>query len=297
MRFCRYRRADGQIGEGIYRDEAVVPLENIDASIPPSLNHWMALQDELPGRLAKLDSATPLGEDVRLLAPVPHPEKIVCVGLNYRDHAIETGAIPPTEPVIFSKLSSTIIGPDDPIILPRLSDRVDYEAELVVVIGSTCRDVEEPEAMNHVFGYCCGHDVSARDWQKEHCGGQWLMGKSFDTFAPLGPYVVHKSLVPNPGNLAVQMRIGDAVMQQSRTSELIFSIPTLISFLSKIVTLRPGDLIFTGTPAGVGAARTPPRFLKPGDHCHVTIESLGTLSNPCVAHDSAAADQWRAATA
>ncbi|WP_164102008.1 fumarylacetoacetate hydrolase family protein [Candidatus Laterigemmans baculatus] len=297
MRFCRYRRANGQLGEGIERDGSIVPLEQLDSTLPPHLRDWMTLGEALPERLAKLDSAAAIEEPVRLLAPVPHPEKIICVGLNYRDHAIETGAVPPTEPVIFSKLSSTIVGPDDPIILPQLSDRVDFEAELVVVLGSTCRDVEEAEAMQHVFGYCCGHDVSARDWQKEHCGGQWLMGKSFDTFAPLGPYVVHKSLVPEPGNLAIEMRIGDEVMQRSRTNELIFSIPTLISFLSKIVTLRPGDLIFTGTPAGVGAARTPPRFLQPGDHCQVTIESLGTLRNRCVAHDSAEAEQWRKATA
>ena len=151
---------------------------------------------------------------------------------------------------------------------------------MVVVIGKKCRQVEPSEAMDFVFGYCCGHDVSSRDWQYHHSGGQWLLGKSFDTFAPLGPAIVHKSEIPDPGNLTIQMRINGELMQDSSTSELIFSIPFLISYLSKIFTFQPGDLIFTGTPAGVGVARNPQRFLKPGDKCEVEIQGLGILANP-----------------
>lgn len=293
MRFCRFRRADGWVGMGICRDDAIIPLENVDATLPPRLDQLMVMEPYLPGRLAGIESAQPLRGEVRLLPPVHQPEKVLCVGLNYRDHAIETGKQPTPEPVIFSKLPSAIIGPEDPIILPASSQKVDYEAELVVVIGRTCHDVDESQAMDYVFGFCCGHDVSARDWQQERPGGQWLLGKSFDTFAPIGPCLVHKSQVPHAEDLAIEMRISGEAMQQSRTSEMIFSIPMLVSYLSKIVTLRAGDLLFTGTPAGVGTARTPPRYLRPGDRCEVTIESLGTLSNPCVAHDSPEARAWR----
>ena len=296
MRFCRYQRLDGRVGTGVWRDGEVVPLENIDAALPSDIDRLMALGKSLEQRLENLSAASALPEPVQLLAPVQRGEKVLCVGLNYRDHAVETGAAIPTEPVIFCKLPSALTGPDAPIILPPESDSVDYEAELVVVIGKTARRVSESDAMDCVFGYCCGHDVSARDWQKDKPGGQWLLGKTFDTFAPIGPYLVHKSQVKDPSGLHVQMRINGETMQDSDTSQFIFSVAQIISYISHVATLRPGDLIFTGTPPGVGAARRPPRFLKPGDHCEVEVEGLGVLSNPCVAFDSPEAEACRAAS-
>ena len=217
----------------------------------------------------------------RLLPPVPTPEKVICIGLNYRDHAIETGSEIPSEPVVFSKFNTALVGDGDSIVLPSISDQVDYEAELVVVIGKVAKHVSVADAMEHVFGYTCGHDVSARDWQKGRPGGQWLLGKSFDTFAPIGPCVVTKDELPDPGNVRVQMHLNGETVQDSTTAQLIFDIPTLVSRLSSNMTLKPGDLIFTGTPPGVGAARKPPLFLKPGDQCAVEIDGIGRLSNSC----------------
>jgi 2-keto-4-pentenoate hydratase/2-oxohepta-3-ene-1,7-dioic acid hydratase in catechol pathway len=216
-----------------------------------------------------------------LLPPVPNPQKVICIGLNYRDHAIETGAEIPTEPVVFSKFASTIVGHGDPIILPRVAEQVDYEAELVVVIGREGKHIDTADALDHVFGYTCGHDVSARDWQKGRPGGQWLLGKTFDSFAPIGPCLVTTAEITDPSDLSVKMRLNGEVVQESRTSQLIFDIPLLIAHLSQVVTLLPGDLIFTGTPPGVGAARNPPRFLKAGDRCEVEIERIGVLANQC----------------
>ncbi|MEL7335983.1 MAG: fumarylacetoacetate hydrolase family protein, partial [Planctomycetota bacterium] len=158
----------------------------------------------------------------------------------------------------------------------------DYEAELVVIIGNTCRYTPIDQAMNYVYGYCCGHDVSARDWQKGRAGGQWLLGKTFDTFGPLGPAAVHHSVVGDVASLRVQMRINGETMQDSTTSQLIFTVPELVSHLSQFCTLHPGDIIFTGTPPGVGAAKQPPRFLRDGDVCEVEIDGLGVLRNPVI---------------
>lgn len=223
-----------------------------------------------------------------LLPPVPPPEKIICIGLNYLDHAIETGAEPPSEPVVFSKFNTALIGHGEPIVLPTLSTQVDYEAELVVVIGQTARHVTASNAMSIVAGYTCGHDVSARDWQKGRPGGQWLLGKSFDTFAPLGPWLVSADEITNASSLGVRMFLGEEKVQDSSTAQLIFNIPRLIAHLSSIMTLKPGDLIYTGTPPGVGAARTPPRFLQHGDLCTVEIDGIGRLSNRCVAESALA---------
>ncbi|WP_420821396.1 fumarylacetoacetate hydrolase family protein [Rubripirellula obstinata] len=218
----------------------------------------------------------------QLLPPVPTPEKIICIGLNYRDHAIETGSEIPTLPVVFSKFNSALLGHGGSIELPDISEKVDYEAELVVVIGKPARNVSADRAMDYVFGFTCGHDVSARDWQKGRPGGQWLLGKTFDTFAPVGPCVVTKDEISDPGNLRVRMHLNDQTVQDSTTAQLIFDIPSLISHLSLFTTLKPGDLIYTGTPPGVGAAKTPPVFLKHDDHCVVEIDGIGKLSNVCV---------------
>lgn len=282
MRLVRFALSDGGSGIGVWNDEKVYPLADAATRFPGGMKELLCrfeeVREELTGLTGRVEPIAP----ERLLAPVDAPEKIVCVGLNYRAHALETGKEPPSEPVIFAKLPSALIGPGDAIELPRVSNQVDFEAELVVVIGKTTRFVDEADAMEHVFGFCCGHDVSSRDWQYHHSGGQWLLGKSFDTFAPLGPFLVEKGAVPNPQNLRIQMHINGQTMQDSNTSDLIFSIPYLVSYLSNLFTLKPGDLIFTGTPSGVGVARNPQRFLQPGDQCTVEIEGLGELTNPVV---------------
>jgi 2-keto-4-pentenoate hydratase/2-oxohepta-3-ene-1,7-dioic acid hydratase in catechol pathway len=224
---------------------------------------------------------------VRLLAPVPRPPKIFGVGLNYADHARETGKEPPSEPVIFSKLPGTVAAHGQAIVLPALSAKVDYEAELVVVIGRGGRHIPRDTAMEHVAGYCCGHDVSARDWQHQKPGGQWLLGKSFDTFGPFGPELVTADEIPDPGDLRIQLRLNGQTMQDSSTRQLIFSVAELIAYLSGVCTLEPGDVIFTGTPPGVGAARKPPVYLQPGDVVEIEIERIGLLRNPVVAEPAA----------
>lgn len=219
---------------------------------------------------------------VQFLPPIPDPNKIICIGLNYRDHALEQGAAVPKEPVVFSKFATTLIGHEHAIELPPASSEVDYEAELVVVIGKRGRRIKEADAMEYVAGYMVGHDVSARDWQKKKEGKQWLLGKSFDTFAPTGPWLVTADDVKDPHQLDISLRLNDQVMQESNTSQLIFSIPALLAYITQVFTVEPGDLLFTGTPSGVGFARTPPLFLKAGDVVEVEIQGLGTLRNPVV---------------
>ncbi|TCL61919.1 2-keto-4-pentenoate hydratase/2-oxohepta-3-ene-1,7-dioic acid hydratase in catechol pathway [Hydrogenispora ethanolica] len=220
-------------------------------------------------------------DQLKIQAPIANPNKIICIGLNYLDHAIESHAEVPTEPVIFTKFRTSITGPGQPIRLPRISKTVDYEAELAVVIGKTGKRIPEEEAMEHVAAYTVFNDVSARDLQNR--GSQWTKGKALDTFAPLGPYLVTRDEIADPHNLAIKLELNGKLMQNSSTSQLIFKIPQLISFLSELVTLEPGDLIATGTPPGVGMARKPPVFLQPGDTVKVSIAGLGELVNPVVA--------------
>src|SRR5580698_5858611 len=227
----------------------------------------------------------PVGESVplsecTLLAPIPRPPKFICVGLNYRDHAIESNMAIPKVPTIFSKFSNVVIGPGENIVLPKESTQPDYEAEFAVVIGPGGRRISAAKAMNHVFGYTIVNDVSARDLQLATT--QWLMGKTCDTFAPMGPWIVTKDEIPDPHALDISLEIGGEILQHSNTRELIFKIPELIEFISSVVTLEPGDIISTGTPSGVGFARKPPRYLKAGDECIVRIEGLGELRNPVV---------------
>lgn len=217
------------------------------------------------------------------LAPIT-PSLIVCIAQNYKAHALELGSPLPEFPVFFIKMPHTILDPDKPIRLPRhlRSDKVDFEAELAVVIGKTCRNVPVETALDHVLGYTAANDVSARDWQKEWGGGQFCRGKGFDTFCPIGPYLVTADTIPDPGNLRVRGYLNEERMQDGHSSDLIFPIPELIAFLSGSTTLPAGTLILTGTPSGVGAARTPPRYLRQGDIYRVEIEGIGSLSNPVV---------------
>jgi len=216
--------------------------------------------------------------EVALAAPVPRPGKIICIGLNYRNHAIESGMEIPKSPIIFSKFVTCVAAPGDPILLPEGSEQVDYEAELAVVIGRRAKNVKLEDAMNHVFGYTNFNDVSARDMQ--FADGQWQRGKSCDAFAPYGEYIVSKDELADPHNLRIQFRLNGETLQDSNTNELIFDTPAVIEFLSRSMTLEPGDIIATGTPPGVGFARKPPVFLKDGDVAEVEVEGLGVLSNP-----------------
>jgi len=218
---------------------------------------------------------------VKLLAPVPRPPKVICIGLNYRDHAAEAKLAIPEVPTVFAKFPTSVVGPGHPIVLPKNSMKPDYEAEFVFVIGKGGRHIPEERWRDHVFGYTMMNDVSARDFQM--ATSQWIMGKTFDTFAPIGPAIVSADEISDPQKLAISMTVSGEVLQQSNTSEMIFQIPRLIAFLSSVFTLEPGDIVATGTPAGVGFARKPPRWLKPGDECTVRVEGLGELTNPVVA--------------
>jgi 2-keto-4-pentenoate hydratase/2-oxohepta-3-ene-1,7-dioic acid hydratase in catechol pathway len=216
--------------------------------------------------------------EVAIGPPVPRPGKIICIGLNYRDHAEESGMPIPTSPIIFSKFSTSVIGAGDAIKIPAGSEQTDYEAELAFVIGRTAKNVKAVDAMKHVFGYTNFNDVSARDFQ--FADGQWQRGKSCDTFSPMGEFVATPDEIGDPHDLKIQFRLNGETLQNSNTGQLIFKIPELIEFLSASITLEPGDVVATGTPPGVGFARKPPVFLKPGDVAEVEIEGLGVLSNP-----------------
>ena len=217
---------------------------------------------------------------VQLLAPVPRPSKVICIGLNYRDHAEESGMDIPTSPLVFSKFSSCVVGPGADVRIPSGSVEVDYEAEFGVVIGPRASRVSTTDAMNYVLGYTNINDVSARDFQ--FADGQWQRGKSYDTFCPMGETIVTRDEIADPHSLQIQFRLNGETLQNSSTDQLIFQVPELISSLSAFTTLEPGEVIATGTPAGVGFARKPPVYLRAGDVMEVEIEGLGILTNPVV---------------
>jgi len=222
-------------------------------------------------------------QDANFHAPVTRPLKLIGVGLNYRDHAEEIKAQIPTQPLIFAMYSNAITGPEQPIVIPSMSKQVDYEAELGVIIGRRARHVAPENALAHIAGYTIVHDVSARDLQ--FSDGQWLRAKSFDTFAPIGPYLVTTESLGSADALDVELRLNGRTMQKSNTRNLIFNVPELVSYISKVMTLEVGDVIATGTPGGVGFARNPQVFMKPGDVVEVEIEGIGVLRNPVVDFD------------
>lgn len=219
----------------------------------------------------------------QVLAPI-EPTMIWCIGLNYKRHAEETGAKLPEQPVVFAKGPNTVQHPGGVIELPRhlASEQVDYECELAVVIGKRCKNVSPNDALDYVLGYTCANDVSARDWQIKRGGSQWSRGKTFDTFAPLGPAIVTPDEIPDPNALRILTRLNGDIVQDSNTADMIFDVRQIIAFLSGSTTLLPGTVILTGTPEGVGMARTPPRWLVPGDQVEIEIEKIGTLSNRVV---------------
>lgn len=229
------------------------------------------------------DTTRPLEPGWTLLPPVA-PPAIFGIGLNYREHASETGSTPPDHPMVFMKSPGAVIAHREPIALPRIlrSDKVDYEAELAIVIGRPAKNVSPAEALDYVAGFTCANDVSARDWQKEWGGGQFCRGKTFDTFCPLGPCLVTPDEIGNVQNLPISLDLNGERMQESTTADMIFPVRELVAFLSGSTTLLPGTVILTGTPPGVGMARTPARFLSTGDTVRVTIDGIGTLENPVV---------------
>lgn len=214
-------------------------------------------------------------KDIRLGPPIKRPSKLICVGLNYAKHAEESGMPLPEEPVLFFKATSAIVGPNDDLIIPRHSEKTDWEVELGVVIGKTARYVDEDSAMDYIAGYLLHNDYSEREFQLER-SGQWVKGKSCDSFAPIGPYLVTRDEIEDPHKLDIWLKVNGTLMQHSNTEDLVFKIPQLISYISQYMTLLPGDLISTGTPFGVGLGFDPPRYIKPGDTIELGIEGLGT---------------------
>lgn len=241
------------------------------------------------GGMAKLQAVVAKGElqkisgDIQFDAPIYRPEKIICIGLNYRKHAKESGMEPPKEPVVFFKAPSSLTGPFDQIIIPKDSQKTDWEVELAVIIGKKASYVSETDAMDYVAGYALHNDVSEREFQLER-GGQWVKGKSCDSFAPLGPYIVTQDEIPDPHDLNLWLKVNGVTMQNGNTSDFIFNIPQVISYLSRFMSLMPGDIISTGTPEGVGLGMKPPVYLKPGDVVELGIDGLGQAKQKVVAH-------------
>jgi 2-keto-4-pentenoate hydratase/2-oxohepta-3-ene-1,7-dioic acid hydratase in catechol pathway len=261
MRIIRFEDGEGNVGYGRPVDESYARAERLTGDLFAGLE--------------------PTGETMevgRLLAPLA-PVNILCIGLNYRRHADETGATYPERPILFIKPTTTVIGPGDPIVLPAISTEVDYECELAAVIGKTARNVSEDDALGYVLGYTAANDVSARDWQNRF-DRQWARGKSFDTFCPLGPVLVTADAIPDPNNLRVKTRVSGETLQDSSTADMIFGVREIVSYLSRGMTLLPGTVILTGTPEGVGMGRKPPRWLQNGEVCEIEVENIGTLRNP-----------------
>jgi 2-keto-4-pentenoate hydratase/2-oxohepta-3-ene-1,7-dioic acid hydratase in catechol pathway len=285
MRLATIQTAAGPRAAVLHGDH-YVELHATDSSLPPSVRELLEAGPtalKAAGQAAQRDKAVRHpAATARLLAPVPDPHKIVCLGLNYRDHAAESGSPIPKDPVLFSKYATALIGHGQNIVLPPVSQEVDYEAELVFVIGKRGRNVRADAAAEYVAGYTIGHDVSARDWQLKKDGKQWMVGKTFDTFAPTGPVLVTADEVPDPQRLGIRLRLNGQTMQDSNTSQMIFNVGATLAYLAQVFTLEPGDLVFTGTPPGVGVARKPPVFLKGGDVVEVEIDGMGVLRNPVV---------------
>ena len=273
----------GQRRIGARTSNGIVDLSQADPSIPAQMKDFLA------GGEASLKAARSASEttehvlsesEIHVCAPISNPEKVICIGLNYADHAAESGMPIPEEPVVFSKYASAIIGSGDTIVAPSVSQQVDYEVELVVVIGTSGRNIAREDAMAHVAGYTVGHDVSARDYQLEKPAGQWMLGKTFDTFAAIGPDLVTPDEISDPHDLGIRCILNGQTVQESRTTQLIFNVDELIAYLSHVFTLAAGDLIFTGTPPGVGMARDPQLWLKDGDRVVCEIDEIGRLENP-----------------
>lgn len=269
----------GQERIGAVVGDEIVDLRSADESLPGTVLGVLeadAVEAVSRAVVSGAGERTPL-DGARLASPIPRPPKIVCVGLNYLDHATEQNTPLPEHPLLFSKATSSVVGPYDDVVLPAESEQVDYEVELAVVIGRTATAVSEADAYDYIAGYTVANDVSARDIQFRQ--QQWHQGKSYDTFCPMGPWLVTKDEIPDPNSLAVKLTLNGTVLQDSNTDNLIFNVPTLVSRISSAMTLLPGDVISTGTPAGVGVFRDPKILLKAGDYMETWVEGIGTLKN------------------
>lgn len=275
MKYVTFSRNGGAPAPGYLSGDCVISLR--ESGFPDLLSVIAS-----GGAAGAEGPSYPLSE-VRLLAPIPRPPKIICVGLNWADHAREAKLEIPKVPTIFAKFPTAVIGPGDSIVLPKVSRKPDYEAEFAFIVGRGGRHIPASRWREHVFGYTNFNDVSARDVQTATT--QWIMGKTFDTFAPFGPWIVSADEIEDPHSLDITLAINGEVMQSSNTRELIFKIPDLIEFLSSVFTLEPGDIVSTGTPAGVGFARRPPRYLRAGDEVMVSVQGLGQLTNPVIAEE------------
>jgi ureidoglycolate lyase len=276
--------ADGVERIGAVVGDGVVDLSRAQPQLPTEMKGLIRAWPQIEGVVRSFVQATKPHftlAHLRLKAPVPHPQKILAIGLNYADHIAETGRGKPERQVWFAKLLNAINGPYDPIEVPKVSADIDYEAELVFVIGKRCRHVTKERAHEVVFGYCAGNDVSVRDWQ--HNSPQWILGKSFDTHAPFGPWIVTPDEIGDPHSLGIRSLVNGAIRQNSNTRHLVFNVFDQIAHLSQALTLEPGDVIFTGTPGGVGAAMKPPGYLKVGDVVRVEIDRIGALEARMVA--------------
>lgn len=281
MRIARVGGPDGRTWLARVQGEQAVPLASDSGRPGDDPLRGVLAGGSDPAQLPACGDPLPLGE-VRLLAPVRAPGQILAVGLNYADHAAESGAERPAAPVLFTKPPGAIIGPDEAIRCRAAdSEQVDFEVELAIVIGRTARRVREADALDYVFGYLVCNDVSARDAQ--FADGQWVRGKGFDTFCPLGPWVVTADEVPDPQALALSCRVNGVTYQDGHTSDMLFSVAEILAYTSRFLTLAPGDIVSTGTPPGVGFARTPPVFLRPGDVVEAEVERIGVLRNPVAA--------------
>jgi 2-keto-4-pentenoate hydratase/2-oxohepta-3-ene-1,7-dioic acid hydratase in catechol pathway len=283
VRLVTFTESDQNIRPGVLQGERVVDLSGQVGSIRDLIEGGPELQQSVHdflGSLGKAHSQFSLAR-VTLLALILNPQRIFCPGLAYRDHAIETHQTIPKVPTIFLKLTSALNGPHSTIVLPKLTRQPDYEAELAFVIGRGGKNIPADRWQEHVFVYTIMNDVSARDIHMST--SQWSLGKSFDTFAPLGPAIVTKDEIPDPHSLDIKLSIGGEVLQHSNTRELIFRIPDLIAYISSVTSLQPGDIISTGTPSGVGLGRTPHRWLRPGETIITEIQGIGQLVNPVVA--------------
>jgi 2-keto-4-pentenoate hydratase/2-oxohepta-3-ene-1,7-dioic acid hydratase in catechol pathway len=265
----------GQAAIGRVEGDQIVPLPFQFGAMIDLIIHWPELESEVRRCNAV---AVPL-QNAILLPPVPRPGKILAIGLNYADHIRETGTALPQRQIWFCKQPTAANGPYDPIMLPKVASQVDYEAELVVVIGKGGRNIRKEDAAAHVFGYCAGNDVSARDWQL--ATSQWMLGKSFDTHAPFGPWITTADEIADPHSLGVRAFVNGEKRQDSNTSNLVFNLWDQIAYISQVMTLEPGDLIFPGTPGGVGMAMQPPTYLKNGDVVRIEVDRLGALEAVC----------------
>jgi 2-keto-4-pentenoate hydratase/2-oxohepta-3-ene-1,7-dioic acid hydratase in catechol pathway len=275
MKLATFKSDDREkIGAVVGADIVELSGEGLPATMIELIAGWPRFKDKAEVVARDGKSRHPVAK-VRLLAPVPRPQKILAIGLNYADHIAESGAATPERQVWFSKLPNAVNGPYDPIQMPKASNAIDYEAELVFVIGKRCRHVTKEKAREAIFGYCAGNDISVRDWQFHTA--QWIVGKSFDTHAPFGPWIVTADEIGDPHTLGIRCLVNGETRQSSNTKNLVFDCFDQIAYLSQAMTLMPGDIVFTGTPGGVGQSMKPPRLLKAGDTVRVEIDKIGAL--------------------